>query len=80
MARMEKALRCTICTWRGTFAEAAAVRVQPVALPPQLEEVQQGYEAKQAEEEQLGGHRLPACPQCGHHTVPVKLHRSHAAA
>jgi hypothetical protein len=77
---MEKALRCTVCTWRGNWAEAAAARVQPVPLPPQLEEIQAGYEEKQAEEEQLGGHRIPACPQCGHHTLPVKLHRSHAAA
>ena len=77
---MEKALRCTICTWRGTWAEAAAVRVQPVELPPQLEEVQRGYEEKQQEEEHLTGHRVPACPQCGHHTVAVKLKRSHAAA
>jgi hypothetical protein len=77
---MEKALRCTVCTWRGTWAEASAMRVQPVPLPPQLEELQQGYEEKQAEEEALGGHRIPTCPQCGHHTLPVKLKRSHAAA
>jgi hypothetical protein len=76
---MDKGLRCTVCTWRGAWAEAAAVRVQPVALPPALEEIQRSYEEKQAEEEQLGGHRLPLCPQCGHHTVTVKLHRSHAA-
>jgi hypothetical protein len=79
MRPMEKALRCTVCTWRGTWAEAAATRVQPVPLPPQLEEIQLGYEEKQAEEEQLGGHRSPLCPQCGHHLLPVKLHRGHAA-
>jgi hypothetical protein len=76
---MEKALRCTVCTWRGTWAEASATRVQPVPLPPQLEEIQRGYEEKQAEEEQLGGHRPPLCPQCGHHVLAVKLHRGHAA-
>jgi hypothetical protein len=76
---MEKAIRCTVCTWRGTWAEASATRVQPVALPPQLEEIQLAYEEKQAEEEQLGGHRIPTCPVCGHHTVPAKLHRHHAA-
>jgi hypothetical protein len=76
---MDKTIRCTICTWRGTASEAAAVRVQPEPLPPQLEEIQQAYELKQQEEEQLGGHRSPACPVCGHHTVHVKLHRSHAA-
>jgi hypothetical protein len=79
MRAMEKALRCTVCTWRGTWAEAAASRVQPVALPPTLQEVQHAYEEKQAEEERLGAARVPACPQCGHHTVAVKLHRGHAA-
>jgi hypothetical protein len=76
---MDKTLRCTVCTWRGAWAEAAAVRVQPTALAPALEVIQQAYEDKQAEEEQLGGHRLPPCPVCGHHTVQAKLHRSHAA-
>ena len=76
---MDKSIRCTVCTWRGTWAEASSVRVQAEPLPPQLEEIQRAYEEKQAEEEQLGGHRLPNCPQCGHHTVTVKLHRSHAA-
>jgi hypothetical protein len=76
---MDKSLRCTVCTWRGTWAEAAAVRVQPIALPPALDEIQRGYEEKQAEEEHLGGHRPPPCPQCGHHSVPVKLARHHAA-
>jgi hypothetical protein len=79
MPHMEKALRCTVCTWRGTEAEASAVRVQPVALPPQLEEIQRVYEEKNLEEEQLGGHGTPACPVCGHHTLHVKLHRGHAA-
>jgi hypothetical protein len=79
MPRMEKALRCTVCTWRGTWAEASAVRVQPVPLPPQLEEIQQAYEQKQADDEQLGGHRPPACPVCGHHLLPTHLHRGHAA-
>jgi hypothetical protein len=77
---MDKSIRCTICTWRGTIAEASAVRVQAAPLPPQLEEIQRAYEEKQLEEEALGGHaRLPACPQCGNHTVVVKMHRSHAA-
>lgn len=76
---MDKSIRCTICTWRGTVNEAAAVRVQPTPLAPQLEEIQRAYEEKQAEEEALGGHRLPNCPQCGHHTVLAKMHRSHAA-
>jgi hypothetical protein len=71
---MDKTLRCTVCTWRGAWAEAAAMRVQPIALPPALEEIQNAYE-----EEQLGGHRPPACPQCGHHTITVHLRRGHAA-
>jgi hypothetical protein len=76
---MDKSLRCTVCTWRGTWSEAAAVRVQPAPLPPALEEIQRAYEQKQVEEEHLGGHHPPACPQCGHHTVTSKLHRHHAA-
>ena len=76
---MDKTIRCTICTWRGTESEGAAVRVQPQPLPPQLEEIQQAYEQKQQEDEQLGGHRPPPCPQCGHHCVHVHMHRSHAA-
>jgi hypothetical protein len=77
---MDKIVRCTICAWRGTISEAAATRVQPIEIPPQYEELQRAYEEKQIEEEQLGGHgRLPHCPQCGHHTVHVKLHRSSAA-
>ncbi len=76
---MDRTLRCTVCTWRGAWQEAAAVRVQPAALPPALEELQHAYEEKQAEEEQLTGHRVPACPVCGNHTVSVKLHRHTAA-
>jgi hypothetical protein len=79
MRRMDKTLRCTVCTWRGAWAEAAAVRVQPIALPPALEAIQQAYEEKQTEDEHLGGHHPPACPQCGHHTLHVHLHRGHAA-
>ncbi len=76
---MDKTIRCTICTWRGTWAEAAAVRVHPAPLPPALEDIQRAYEEKQMADEQLGGHRLPTCPQCGHHTMAVHLHRHHAA-
>ena len=77
---MDNAIRCTICTWRGTESEAHGVNVQPAPLPPELEEIQRAYQEKQLEEEQLGGHhRLPTCPQCGRVTVAVHLHRSHAA-
>jgi hypothetical protein len=77
---MDKTIRCTLCPWRGTIAEAAAVRVQAAPLPPALEEIQRAYEEKQIEEEALGGHhRLPHCPVCGNHTVHSKMHRSHAA-
>jgi hypothetical protein len=77
---MDKTLRCTVCTWRGAWAEAAAVRVQSAPLPPALEEIQNAYEEKEAEDEALGGHRPPRCPVCGHHTKHVHLKRSHAAA
>jgi hypothetical protein len=75
---MDKALRCTVCTWRGAWGEAASVRVQAAQLPPGLEEIQQAYEEKQAAEAQFGGHRPPPCPQCGNHTVAVHLKRHHA--
>ena len=55
------------------------MRVQPIALPPNLEAIQYAYEEKQVEEEHLGGHHPPACPQCGHHTIHVHLKRGHAA-
>jgi hypothetical protein len=76
---MDKMIRCTVCPWRGTVAEAAAVRVQAAPLPPPIEEIQHAIGEKQAEEEQLGGHRFPNCPVCGNHTLAVKLHRHHAA-
>jgi hypothetical protein len=76
---MDKTLRCTVCTWRGAWSEAAAVRVQPAPLPPMLDELQRAYDEKQAMEQALGGHRPPPCPQCGNHTVAVKLTRHHAA-
>jgi hypothetical protein len=76
---MDKTIRCTVCTWRGAWAEAAAVRVQRAPLPPNLEELQHAYEEKAAEEEALGGHRSPPCPVCGNHTLHVKLARGHAA-
>jgi hypothetical protein len=77
---MDKTVRCTICSWRGTASEAAMTRVQAAELPPQLAELQAAYEEKQVEGEQLSGEpRPPRCPVCGNHTVPVKLHRSSAA-
>jgi hypothetical protein len=76
---MDETIRCTICTWRGTISEAAAVRVQAAPLPPALEEIQRAYAEKQAEEEQLGGHRIPQCPVCGNHCLQVK-HARHEAA
>jgi hypothetical protein len=75
---MEKSLRCTVCTWRGSWAEAAGARVQPKPLDAALEEIQRMYEEKQAEEEKLTGHPVPKCPVCGHHTLATKLHRSKA--
>jgi len=76
---MDKTIRCTVCTWRGAWAEAAATRVQAAPLPEALADIQAAYEEKQAMEEQLGGHRPPNCPVCGNHTVMVHLHRHHAA-
>jgi len=80
VTRMDKSLRCSICSWRGTWSEAAAVHVQPCALPPGLEAIQRAYEEKQQEAQQLGEERSPRCPMCGHHTLHTKLHRHTAAA
>jgi ribosomal protein S27AE len=55
------------------------MRVRPAPLPPALEEIQRAYEQRQLEEEHLGGHRPPPCPQCGHHTLAVHMKRGHAA-
>ena len=77
---MDKTVRCTICAWRGTPAEAALTRVQPAELPPALEDLQRVYDEKELEAEQLSGEpRPPRCPQCGHHVIHVKMHRSSAA-
>jgi hypothetical protein len=77
---MDKTVRCTICSWRGTMSEAAMTRVQAAELPPALEELQNAYEEKQVEAEQLSGEpRPPRCPVCGNHTIRARLNRSSAA-
>lgn len=70
---MEKSLRCTICTWRGSWGEAAsAARVAPVELPEPLGRIQAMYEEQQAERVRVGGTAIPRCPLCGHHTHVLK--------
>ena len=73
---MDKTIRCTVCTWRGSWTDAASVAPpRPSQLPGALESIQAAYEEKQQQEAALGGHgHPPACPVCGHHTQLVKMH------
>lgn len=75
---MEKAIRCTVCPWRGTWSDAASVRPpRPSQIPPPMQEVQQAYEERQQAAAQLGTPQPPPCPDCGHHTVLVRMsHKS----
>ena len=77
---MEKTVRCTVCTWRGPWEIAEnAPRIRASDIPPALEEVQFALEERQSEKMAIGMEHPPACPQCGHHTVLVKLHGYRAA-
>ena len=73
---MEKTIRCTVCTWRGPWSDAASVAPpRPSQIPQPLESIQNAIEEKQQVARQLGSaHPPPACPVCGHHTAVVKLH------
>jgi hypothetical protein len=72
---MEKTIRCTVCTWRGPWSDAASVAPpRPSQIPQSLESVQQAIAEKQAAAAQLGSPQPPPCPLCGHLTAIVKLH------
>jgi hypothetical protein len=77
---MERAIRCTVCTWRGPWDVAeSAPRIRARQSDPVTEEVQQAYADHEAESVRLGAAPPPPCPQCGHHTVVAKLHSYRAA-
>jgi hypothetical protein len=72
---MDKTIRCTVCTWRGSWTDAASqAPPRPSAIPGPLQEVQAAIEEKQQTAQALGQPHPPPCPVCGHHTVVVKLH------
>lgn len=70
----EKTIRCTVCTWRGSWdAAMAAPRVRRSDIPPSVEEIQTAYEEQQAARVNVfGSPQQPPCPQCGHHTVVAR--------
>jgi hypothetical protein len=70
---MDKTLRCTVCTWRGAWGDAAyAQPIAPCTLPALLSDIQAAYEQKQAASVHFGMTREPPCPRCGHHTITVR--------
>ena len=72
---MEKTVRCTVCTWRGPWSDAASVAPpRPSEIPPSMEQMQQAIAEKQALSAQLGVASPPPCPLCGHLTTVVKMH------
>ena len=67
---MDKTIRCTVCTWRGSWTIAESVRPPPPQpLSPALDQIQQAIEENQARNASFGGRHPPACPVCGHHTL-----------
>ena len=74
---MDKGMRCTVCTWRGTSDEARrAGAARPSSIPPGLEEVQAAYAELSAVRAELAGTpREPPCPVCGHHLQALR-HKS----
>jgi len=70
---MDKTIRCSVCTWRGPWSDAASVAPpRPSQIPGPLEVIQQAMEEKQQIARALGDtHAPPPCPVCGHHTVVV---------
>ncbi len=77
----DKTIRCTVCTWRGSWSDAASVPPpRPSQIPPALEGIQAAIEEKRQVAAQLGAHHNPPnCPVCGHHTDVVKLHTTKPA-
>jgi hypothetical protein len=73
---MDKLVRCTVCTWRGTFMDAQlAPRVPRSDLPPPMLEHQEVYEAAHVEKTLAGAPKPPPCPSCGHHITSIHKRR-----
>jgi hypothetical protein len=67
---MERTIRCTVCTWRGTTTDAErAPRVRPSQIPPAMEALQDAYADAAYGRAASGGTSHPPCPICGHHTT-----------
>jgi len=73
---MDKTIRCTVCTWRGPWSDAASVSPpRPSQLPPELAEIDAARHEKAQVAASLGSHSSPPnCPVCGHSTLVVKMH------
>jgi hypothetical protein len=70
---MEKKLRCTVCTWRGSWLDALrAPQHLPASLPESDMRIQAAYEERESERIRLGAPHAPPCPSCGHHTALVR--------
>lgn len=72
---MDKSIRCTVCTWRGTWSEAAeAPRPIPAEVSDDEAIIQEARVLRQSDRIRVGATPEPACPVCGHTTQLVKRH------
>jgi hypothetical protein len=70
-----KHLRCSVCLWRGTWAEAEdAPKIQPKELEPHEKAIQEAYEEKELHLVKVGQPHTPPCPECGHHVLFRPFH------
>ena len=74
---MDKLVRCTVCTWRGTFADAQmAPRVPRSDIPPPMLDHQESYEVAHQAQALTGAPKPPPCPSCGHHITGIHKRRT----
>ena len=65
-------MRCTICLWRGSWADAEdAPKVKPKNLEPHEQALQDAYEEKERDAALVGQPHAPSCPECGNHLLLV---------
>lgn len=76
-------MRCTVCLWRGPWADAEdAPKVKPKHLEPHEQALQDAYEEKEKNATLVGQPHAPSCPECGHHLLFImkkKLGGKHLA-